>query len=527
MLSAHGLSPRKATGSMVDDDLWQSIRLLYYRQKKSKSWIARELQLSRNTVSKYIAEAEPPKYKLKEPRGRPLCDKWEEHVRAILAEDQDAPRKQHHTAGRIYKRLTEEFGYTGSDRTIRKLVASIRNNAAKNVFVPLIFEPGKDAQVDYGESYAYLDNKLTKLYGFEMRLNYSRRKFVMFFRSPNTESFLEGHMRAFDLFGGVPERISYDNLGIAVSHVGKGKQRRLTKSFKQLAGYYAFEGNFCTPGKEGAHEKGGVESSIGFSRRNWMVPVPRFATLEDLNEYVLQKCIADGDRVVAGQKQSINASFDIEKQLLLPLPPAPFDTGVRKSGSVVDSYQTIAFDKNRYSVPTEYIGKPLWFKSYWNKVQIGTGSEIITEHLRTYEEEEYVLKPEHYFDLLERRPQAVAYARPILQVQWPDEYWQFFNQVRSMFGSSRAGRDFVRILRCHAQYGMERTVTAIREATTAGAVAADVVLQILDREKFTDSYFEPPLDISSRPELANITVALTDTAEYQQLLGDENGQRVA
>jgi transposase len=511
---------------MIDDDLWQSIRLLHFRQNKSKSWIARELHISRNTVTKYIAEPEPPKYRLQEARGRPVCDEWEEHVRLILAEDQNAPRKQHHTAGRVYRRLVDEFGYTGSDRTIRKLVASIRNEGSRNVFVPLMFEPGQDAQVDYGESYAYLGGVLTKLYGFEMRLNYSRRKFVMYFRSPNTESFLEGHIRGFAFFNGAPARISYDNLGLAVIEVGKGHTRRLTKSFKQLAGYYAFAGNFCTPGKQGAHEKGGVESSIGFSRRNWMVPVPRFNTLAELNEYILEKCTSDGARTVSGQKQSIDEAFALEHAALLPLPAAPFDTGVRKSGSCVDGYQTIAFDRNRYSVPTKYVGKPLWFKSYWNVVQIGTGSEVIAQHERSYGEEEYVLNPEHYLDLLERRPQAVPYARPLLQVQWPPEYWDFFRSVQGSLGPSRAGKDFVRILRCHSQYGLARTVAALSEAKNAGALTADIVLQILDRDRYRVSSAEP-LDISMRPELASVKVTLGDTGAYQKLLGDIDDQCVA
>lgn len=452
--------------------------------------------------------------------------KWEEHVRLILAEDQDAPRKQHHTAGRIYRRLVDEFGYTGSERTVRKMVAEHRNSVAKNAFIPLMFEPGRDAQVDYGESYAYLAGTLTKLYGFEMRLNYSRKKFLMFFRSPNMESFLEGHVRAFQLFGGTPERISYDNLSLAVVHVGKGRNRKLTKSFKQLSGYYAFSPNFCTPGKQGAHEKGGVESSIGFSRRNWMVPVPRFETLEELNQYVLDRCIADGARTVAGQSQTIDEAFRIEEVALLRLPTSPFDTGIRRGGSCVDNYQTIAFDKNRYSVPTKFIGKPLWFKSYWDKVQIGTGSEVVATHPRSYAEDEYVLEPEHYLDLLERRPQAVAYARPLLQREWPREYWDFFKAVRTQFGPSQAGRDFVRILRCHAQFGQARTTTAIVEASDAGALSADVVIQILDRDKYRSTLVEP-LDVSIHPELAKVSVALADTSTYQQLLGGANEQCVA
>jgi len=511
---------------MIDEDVWHSMRVLHFRQGKSKKWIAEEFGLSRNTVAKYLEHPEPPEYRIRQARARPVASKWEEHVRLILAEDQDAPRKQKHTAKRIFDRLVSEQGYDGSERTIRALVASLRSNASSRAFVPLVFAPGKDAQVDFGESYVDFNGVRTKLYGFEMRLNYSRRKFQMYFRSPNMESFLEAHVQAFQFFGGVPERISYDNLGLAVVSVGKGRERKLTKSFKRLMGYYSFSANFCTPGKRGAHEKGGVESGIGYSRRNWMVPVPKCASMDDLNERLIEKCVTDGGRMVAGQTQTIDEAFAVESPLLLALPPAPFDSGVRKSSCFVDSYQTVVLEGNRYSVPTRFVGKPLWFRAYWNRIQIGTGGEVVVEHLRSYADGEYVLLPEHYFDLLERRPQAVAYARPLLQADWPPNYWQCYKEMSAALGLSRAGKDFVRILRCHAQYGADRTSSAIEEARLAGALNADVVVQILDRARLTQTMVEP-LDVSDRPELASVTVALLETNEYQKLLGETDEQHVA
>ena len=264
---------------MIDDDTWVSMRLLHLRQGKSKSWIARELGVSRNTVAKYLVTPEAPKYRESGPRGRPIFDKWEEHVRKILEDDRNAPVKQKHTANRVYQRLVDEYGFAGSPRTIRHMVAEIKNKPARSASLPLVFEPGKDAQIDFGESYIDLDGQRTKIYVFEMRLNYSRKKFVTAVIAANMESFVDAHVQAFEFFGGVPERLSYDNLKLAVVKVGSGKERTLTKKFKELSGFYSFESNFCKPGIESAHEKGGVEGGIGFSRRNWLVPVPKVETI--------------------------------------------------------------------------------------------------------------------------------------------------------------------------------------------------------------------------------------------------------
>ena len=203
----------------------------------------------------HVKDPDPPGYKMKQARNRPVADKWKKRAQDILEEDRNAPRKQHHTAKRVFERLVLEDGYEGSLRTIQQVVAELKEKPALEAVVPLLYQPGKDAQVDFGESYADIAGKRLKLHGFEMRLNYSRKKFVMYFYSPNTEALLEGHVRAFEHFGGIPERLTYDNMSTAVAKVGKGKERKLTKKFKELTGYYAFKTNFCTPGLEGAHEK--------------------------------------------------------------------------------------------------------------------------------------------------------------------------------------------------------------------------------------------------------------------------------
>jgi len=468
-------------------------------------------------VSKYLKEPDSPRYSLSQPRPKPVTGPWREEIEKILESDKTAPRKQRHTAKRIFERLVEA-GYEGSERSMRQLVAEIKNKPATTACVPLVFEPGMDAQVDFGESYAKLGGEEVKLHGFEMRMNFSRKKFVAFFQTTDKEAFLEGHVRAFEHFQGVVERISYDNLGAAVAQMGKGKHRVLTREFKELKGYYNFETNFCKPGEEGAHEKGGVENGVGFARRNWMVPVPEFDTLDDLNAYLLDKCRADDARTVSGQSESIRDAWQKEREYLLPLPAKPFDPAVQQIG-VVDSYCTVPFKTNHYSVPPQYVGKVLTIRSYWNRIEVTTGLEKIAEHRRSYAKDEYILQPEHYLDLLERRPHAIPYARPLVQHQWPDGYWEFYQKMVASVGPGQAGRDFIRILRCHVRHGGELVSKVLSRVSESDVANADMVIAAVDCERFRPVPSEP-VDLSTHPELAACKVVMfPEPAAYTVLKG--------
>jgi transposase len=451
-----------------------------------------------------------------------VADQWRTRIEEILEADKDAPRKQRHTARRIYCRLAEEEGYAGSERTIRQVVAALKNKPAAKASVPLVFQPGRDAQVDFGESYADIAGRRVKFHGFEMRLNYSRKKFVQYFPSTDKEAFLEGHVRAFEYFGGVVARLSYDNLSAGVAHVGKGKVRVLTNEFKELKGYYNFDTNFCQPGEEGAHEKGGVESGIGFSRRNWMVPVPAFDSLTQLNEYILQKCLEDEQRQVAGEDQTIGQAWQKEGPALLPLPARPFDPAVNH-GALVDNYCTVSLKDSHYSVPAKYVGKGLTIRAYWDRLKITDGLTVIAEHPRTYQKDEYILRPEHYLDLLERRPHAVPYARPLLQHAWPDGYWPFYQKMVQDLGPGPAGRDFIRILKNHVKYGAELVGNAIREAAKLGAANADFVIALVDQARLKTTAPEAT-DIDSYPQLAGVKVTMYPAPEqYCKLLTAAGG----
>lgn len=509
------------TASLKDIDDWTAIRWLHDREGKSARAIAREFGMSRKTVKKYVGQPDAPRYTLKQPRDKPVSDQWRSKVEEILEADKTAPRKQRHTARRIFDRLVSEEDYIGSSRTIRQLVADIRNKPASKASIPLLFGPGKDAQVDFGESYAYIGGLLVKLQGFEMRLNYSRRKFIQYFPSTDKEAFLEGHVRAWEYFGGVVERVSYDNLSAAVAHVGQGKKRTLTREFQKLVGYYNFRTNFCQPGEEGAHEKGGVESGIGFSRRNWMVPPPKFDSIGELNTYIQQKCLEDEARVVDGQAQTIGECWEKEKQMLLPLPARAFDPAV-PYGSLVDNYCTVTVKHSHYSVPAKYVGKGLAIRGYWNRIEISDGATLVAEHPRTYKKDEYILRPEHYLDLLEKRPHAVPYARPLLQHEWPEGYWQFYQKMVADVGPGPAGRDFIRILRSHVRYGAELVGQAIAKAHTLGVVNADFIVSMVDQLRLVASTPEQT-DLGNHEQLAAVKVTMYPAPEQYSALLNERG----
>ena len=506
---------KKAPVLTLED--WTSIRWLHFREKKSVRWIANEFRISRKTVAKYLEKPDAPKYTLSESRAKPVADQWRTRIEEIIESDKDAPRKQRHTARRIFTRLVDEAGYAGSERTIRYVVAEFKNKPAANASIPLVFQPGLDGQVDFGESYADIGGQRVKFHGFEMRLNYSRKKFIQYFPSTDKEAFLEGHVKAFAYFEGVVGRLSYDNLSAAVAQVGQGKHRVLTQEFRELKGYYNFKTNFCQPGIGGAHEKGGVESGIGFSRRNWMVPVPAFDSLAELNDYILQKCLEDEQRQVEGEEQTIGQAWRKEHPLLLALPARPFDPAVHHGG-LVDNYCTVQLKDSHYSVPAKYVGRGLRIRAYWNRLEITDGLTVVAKHPRTYQKDEYVLLPEHYLDLLERRPHAVPYARPLLQHAWPKGYWEFYQKMVQDVGPGPAGRDFIRILKNHVKYGAEIVGNAIEESRQLGSVSADFVIALIDRTRMTAMVPEAT-DIDAHPHLAGIRVTICPAPEqYQALL---------
>src|SRR4051812_46298864 len=279
-------------------DNWAEIRRRVLVDGLGKRAACREFHIHWDTLTKILTHPEPPGYRRTTPRPRPKLDPFLPVIHQILEEDKKAPRKQRHTAKRVFERLRDEHGYTGGKSIVKEAVAAWRGSHAE-VFVPLAHRPG-EAQVDFGEAEITLDGRPTKVALFVMTLPYSDALFVTAFPRECTEAFLEGHVRAFAFLGGVPRRISYDNSKIAVAKVTGGRSRTLTEAVSRLRSHPLSEALFRGGG--GANEKGHVEPLIGYARRNFLVPVPAVrGGLEVLNSGLEARCRADLRRKLWGK----------------------------------------------------------------------------------------------------------------------------------------------------------------------------------------------------------------------------------
>lgn len=319
-------------------------------QGMSQRQIAASLQISRNTVKKYWdGDSVPWERKAYSREPSVLTEEVMAFVRNCLEEDAHSPKKQHHTAKRIYDRLVEELGFTGGETTVRRLVSQLRENP-QEAFVPLAFPPGDAIQIDFGEATVYLSGVKTVVNLFCARLCYSGAPLVLAYRRQNEESFLDALIQVFQYFGGVPKRVIFDNGKVAVKD-GFGAHARKQAGYAALAAHYGFEAIFCNPAS--GNEKGLVEGLVGYSRRNTCVPVPKVESMEELNCLLREKCRKYLSHQIRGKKNNVDSMLAEEKEKLYPLPKYPFDPCKRSTGRV-DRFCTIRFDSNNILCPVSF-----------------------------------------------------------------------------------------------------------------------------------------------------------------------------
>ncbi len=502
---------------MISVNNRERIRRAYFVENKSIREIARELGHSRKTVRKALESADPGQYTVKEPRLAPVLGPYKELVDRLLAENQKLPRKQRYTTHKIYEQV-RKAGYTGSESGVRSYIAQHqREKKHPAVFIPLEFDPGMDAQVDWGEAMAILAGQRMTVQFFVMRLNYSRKAFVMAFPAQKQEAFFEGHVCAFHHFGGVVRRIAYDNLKAAVQEVLQGHTRKEQERFVIFRSHYLFESHFCTPGQ--GHEKGGVEHEVGFARRNFMVPLPEAASFEELNADLLACCLADGQRTVDGQAVTIGQAWEIEKPSLMPLPEKDFECCVNKPVSLMP-YSQVEFETNRYSVPADNLHSKLVLKAYPFRVKILHGNDVLAEHPRSYARNQEIFDPLHYLPLLEQRPGAFEHAKPIRRwrKQWPAVYEQLLARLKVENRDGRGIREFVQILKLHQEYPAELVEQAVTQALQFGCIHADGVRLCL-HQRLHPTQAIPPLNLVGQPQLFQASSQPVDLHCYEQLLG--------
>ncbi len=392
---------------------WTEVRRRVLTGELSKRAACREYQLSWHTLAKMLAHDEPPGYRQKQPRNKPKLEPYLPIIHEILEADKKAPKKQRHTATLIHQRLQQEHGYEGSYTSVRTAVREWKLKT-QEVFLPLSHPPGQ-AQVDFGYAYVDLAGEREQLALFVMTLPYSDALYIQAFPRECTESFQEGHKRAFEFFGSVPTRISYDNSKIAVAKITGSRDREPTCEFLRLQSHYLYEAHFCLVRR--ANEKGHVENLVGYTRRNYLVPVPKVETLAELNKELERRCTADLDRTLRGKCGCKRELLIEERTAMLDLPRQAFDAR-RVTQAGASSLSLVQFDTNSYSVPVKYAHRKITVVASVDEVRLVFQGQLIARHPRHWGREKHVFDPVHYLALLERKPGGFDYARTRFRMDW-------------------------------------------------------------------------------------------------------------
>ena len=501
---------------MITVEKREQIRRAYFLEEKSIRKIAQELRCARDTVKKAIASAEPTAYTLTASREAPVLGPYKAQIDELLAENERLPRKQRYTSHKIYEAL-QKSGYSGSESNVRHYIAQRRREKKRpKLYLPLEFDPGVDAQVDWGDAVAIMGGEKVTVQVFYMRLNYSRKLFMAAFPAQKQEAFFEGHVRAFHHFQGVPRRISYDNLKAAVQKVLEGSNRQEQQSFIVFRSHYLFDSHFCTPGK--GHEKGGVEHGVGFGRRNFMVPLPDVASFEKLNALLLQECLADDQRKVDGQEVIIGQAWELEKPHLRLLPERDFECCVVRP-VVLNPYSQVEFETNRYSVPTDRAQRNLVLKAFPFRVDVLHLKEVIASHPRCYGRNQDIVDPLHYLPLLAQRPGAFHHAKPMRRWRetWPVAFEQLFSHLTEQWSDGRGVREFIAVLQLCRRYPEPLVEQAVRQALVYGCGHADGV-ELCLHQLVNPDVRVPSLDLAGSPAWAALGTQPLNLQRYDQLL---------
>lgn len=488
---------------------WSTIRRRVLVDGVSKRQVQRETGLHWKTLKKVLEHSVPPGYQQSRPRPKKKIGPYEERIRQILKEDQAVPAKQRHTAQRIFVRLRDEEGYTGGYTAVRELVKDI-SQKNREVFVPLAHPPG-EAQVDFGHALVKEAGRLRKVAFFVMVLPYSDAVFLKVYERECTETFWDGHVEAFEFFGGVPRRIVYDNTSVAVSRIIGGRERRLTQGFLQLQSHHLFDHRFCRVRR--ANEKGVVEGMVKFTRSNFLVPVPHVRDLAELNGQLRRRCEEDRQRRVRGKEGNKEQRLAEDRAAMLPLPASRFEA-CRKQSTTTSSISLVRFDDNDYSVPVAYAHHPIVVKGSCDEVVLYHHEQEVARHGRIWEREQVSFEPLHYLVLLERKPGALDQARPLQGWDLPD----CFAILRRRLEDQRGGegtREYIAVLRLLEKHPIGALRYAVEQGLQVGTVNRDVIAQFLiPHEPWCCTLFK----LDGHPHLRGVKVQAPDMRAYGSLL---------
>jgi transposase len=515
---------RKAAGGMGSRmELFEQIRRDRDREGLSVRALAERHGVHRRAVRQALLSPLPPAKRAPVGRPAPKLGAYRALIDSWLEGDRVAPRKQRHTARRVWSRLVDEHGADVAESTVRQYVRTRKRALGwpvGEVFVPQVHAPGVEAEVDWGEALVELAGVPTRVHLFVMRASFSGTAFCQASLVETQQAFLELHVEAFEWFGGVFAKIRFDNLRSAVKKVLKGRRRVESDRFVALRSHYLFASAFTTPGLEGAHEKGGVEGEVGRHRRNHLVPVPCVADLAELNALLLAGCEADLGRRIDGRAETVAQAWALERPLLLALPAEPFDA-CESATPRVDQKSLVTIRQNRYSVPVALAGLKVSARIGAREITINHGGREVARHERLHGRFGTSARLDHYLELLARKPGGLEHSLALAQERgrggWPECFDELWAALSGRYGRSDAARQMVDVVLLCRDHGPDHIALAVRGALTAGAIDGRAVAVLAHRAQ-TGPARTPATLIDLEPRLTAHERPAPNLADYDQLL---------
>jgi transposase len=480
--------------------------------------ISRQFGHTRKTVRHVLDHAEPPAAATRD-RKAPVLGPVEPVIDRILADDEDAPPKQRHTAAQIHRRLRDEHDYPGGYAQVQRYVLKHRRRH-RETFIPLGHLPGRRLEADFGHIHVDFPDGRRPVPFLVAAWAYSNAPFALAMPFERTEAILEGMVAAFEFFGAVPGEVWWDNPRTVATLILKGRERRVHPRYAALASHHVFEPRFCMPAR--GNEKPDAEGAVKAVQKRFATPVPRVADLDELNRSLRRWCESERDRVV----RSLAGPFTIGDRLAedlaaaAPLPGHRFEPCVIHPAVGVDKYQSVAFDGNRYSVPRPFAFGMVTVKGFVDRVAIVSQGRVVATHVRSLEKQELILDPLHYLATLGRKPGSLDHAPVFRDWKLPACFADFRARLERQHGTGAGTRQYARVLQLLAEHPLTRLTHAIETCLREQLDTAEAMIRRTKAIAAIEAAKRPgPQTPAESFTSTQVDVPMPDLSRFDQLLG--------